>query len=490
MNAGAEKGHPESLGLVCPRCRSTDFTIGKTERQSGSVKRRRVCSGCGRVSYSREIWDREANEKSYVDAKLSRLATGIQTCFEQAGISITSSGIARKRRQNGTPTTSSHTDEDDMKTLNVPNRRLEAALCQASKLPNIEKHFDDETLQDAHDHYHSRIRLRQFLTECAKKNGDWQNDGFRVDQQTMRFAFGQIQASGLSNIDAGGILSNVANKHLEAGWGMGDMAWREVCRIRPVVDLKETTSYRMGADLKYERVGPDGQIKHGTLSETAYGNRAETFAKMAALTRQDIINDDMSAFTSVQFELGIGAIDAFNEIFWTEFLDNSSFFSIGHMNVSTGAGSALSITGLQAGEAVFMKQTKPNGQPLAVRPEILLVPEELRPPGDSLMTSEKIVTGESKTLGDANTYRNKFRVVSSPYMSNTNYTGYSATAWYLLANVVRMAVIETVFLNGQEQPVIESADSDFNVLGVQFRGYHDFGVRKQEYRGGVRSAGS
>ena len=52
------------------------------------------------------------------------------------------------------------------------------------------------------------------------------------------------------------------------------------------------------------------------------------------------------------------------------------------------------------------------------------------------------------------------------------------------------AVIEIGFLNGRDMPVIDSADADFNTLGIQFRGYHDFGVAKQEYRAGVRSKGT
>ena len=46
------------------------------------------------------------------------------------------------------------------------------------------------------------------------------------------------------------------------------------------------------------------------------------------------------------------------------------------------------------------------------------------------------------------------------------------------------------FLNGQQSPVVESADADFNVLGIQFRGYHDFGVDKAEYVSGVKSKGA
>lgn len=45
------------------------------------------------------------------------------------------------------------------------------------------------------------------------------------------------------------------------------------------------------------------------------------------------------------------------------------------------------------------------------------------------------------------------------------------------------------FLNGQESPMIETAEVDFQVLGVQMRGYHDFGVALQEPRGGVKSKG-
>lgn len=35
------------------------------------------------------------------------------------------------------------------------------------------------------------------------------------------------------------------------------------------------------------------------------------------------------------------------------------------------------------------------------------------------------------------------------------------------------------FLNGQESPTIETAEADVNVLGIQLRGYHDFGCSLQ-----------
>jgi hypothetical protein len=89
----------------------------------------------------------------------------------------------------------------------------------------------------------------------------------------------------------------------------------------------------------------------------------------------------------------------------------------------------------------------------------------------------------------SNPHQGKFRVEVSRYLSNSQYTGNSAKAWYLLAEPTDLPAIEVAFLNGLGAPTIETADADFNVLGVQMRGYHDFGVALQDPRGGLKSKG-
>ncbi|MDR1384641.1 MAG: hypothetical protein LBJ67_12485 [Planctomycetaceae bacterium] len=64
--------------------------------------------------------------------------------------------------------------------------------------------------------------------------------------------------------------------------------------------------------------------------------------------------------------------------------------------------------------------------------------------------------------------------------------GNSATAWYLLADPLWLASLEVAFLGGQDRPTVERADADFNILGVQFRGYIDFGVKEQDWRGALQ----
>lgn len=186
--------------------------------------------------------------------------------------------------------------------------------------------------------------------------------------------------------------------------------------------------------------------------------------------------------------LGRGAANKLNSVFWTVFLDNSAFFTSGNSNVGVGAGYALSAAGLAAGEIVFMNQTDPDGLPLGINPAILLVPTTLKTTAMTLMNSQYLIDGTATaTQGSSNVFQGRFRVESSPYMENTSYTGYDTVAWYLLADPMDMAVIEVAFLNGRESPVVETAEASFNVLGVEMRGYHDFGVALQEPRGGVRN---
>jgi hypothetical protein len=50
------------------------------------------------------------------------------------------------------------------------------------------------------------------------------------------------------------------------------------------------------------------------------------------------------------------------------------------------------------------------------------------------------------------------------------------------------SALEVAFLGGQERPTVERADADFNILGIQFRGYIDFGVREQDWCGALKVA--
>jgi len=66
----------------------------------------------------------------------------------------------------------------------------------------------------------------------------------------------------------------------------------------------------------------------------------------------------------------------------------------------------------------------------------------------------------------------------------------NAAPWWLVADPLGMPLMEVAFLNGAQEPVVETAEADFNTLGIQMRVYFDYGVAFAERRAAVYSTGA
>ena len=371
----------------------------------------------------------------------------------------------------------------------VTGHVLEAACMLSAHVENLEKLHDEKTLEMASKRFRGGIGLQELLLEAAWANG-YTGRNFRDSRSVLRFAFAQDIQAEYSTIDIGGILSNIANKFLLEGFFSVEGTWRNICAVRNVSDFKTVTSYRLIGKDQYELVAPGGELKHGTLGNESYTNKADTYGLLLSVDRRDMINDDLGAITTVPRKLGRGSGLKINDVFWTNFLNNAAFFSAGNKNYLTGADTILSIDGLTKAEQTFLDQVDSDGKPVGIMPSILLVPTALSAVATQLYKSLEIRDTTSNTKYPvANPHQGMFRAEVSRYLGNSLYTGNSAKAWYLLADPKDLPVIEVAFLGGQESPTIETAQADFDVLGIQMRGYHDFGVNLQDARGGVKSKG-
>jgi hypothetical protein len=379
---------------------------------------------------------------------------------------------------------------------------LEAAICQSRKIPGHEKHFDDQTLQASHKTFgRSGIGLQQLLLMAAAANGYSANAGERISNGNLRnvlraaFPGGGVQAA-FSTTSLPGILSNVANKELLAGYesDIQLMLWKQIADVKSVSDFKTVTSYRMLDSLEYEQLGAGGKIKHGSLGEESYTRAASTYAKMSSLTRVDIINDDLGALDDLRKRLGMGAAQKLSNVFWQTFLTaTSTLFTTARGNYISGSTTNLGTdgVGLQLGLNDFktMRSSAADGaKRIGGQPKILLVPTELSVIAEQFYKNQNL--GSGTTVADANIHANKYEPIEVPWLSDSEFTGYSTTAWYLLRDPAMYATMVVSFLDGIEQPTVESAEADFDTLGVDFRGYHDFGVDQAEYVGGLMSKGA
>lgn len=356
-------------------------------------------------------------------------------------------------------------------------KTLECAMMQSSGVSGdaLVKAYGEKTVDAADKQFKGRMGPQRLLMECAQRNGSrirFFNDDPR---EVLRAAF--------STKDIDGILGNTANKQLLAGFDGVESVWRQITAVRNVSDFKTVTSYRMTGAFQYEKVGATGELQHAQADEESFTNKADTYGIMFAVTREDIINDDLGALTTLPRKIGRGAALKINDVFWREF----ATITFSGANASTGV---FGIAGLTAAELKFLNKVDADRKPLAIMPSILLVPNALKTAAEQLMGSANLLaTGDTDaTMAAANPHAGKWRVLASSYLGNASY-GNSAVKYYLLANPADGAVIETAFLYGVESPTVESADADFNVLGIQMRGYHDFGVSDADVRYGVGSSG-
>jgi hypothetical protein len=354
-----------------------------------------------------------------------------------------------------------------------------ALATSGSSMTFLEAQYDEKTLEVV-DKFRG-IGIQEFCElSCSGKY----LPKFRRDSR------GWLEAA-FSSVSLPGILSNVANKVLLEGFLTMDDTWRKIVKIASCSNFQQHTRYRMNGMFKFEKVGPDGEIKHGRLGEQQFSQQLETHGIMFALTRQMIIDDDLGAFADIPRGIGVGAAEAINDAVWNCILANANqkdgnpFFGDVHKNLMTGPDAKLSIDGLTGAEIKFAEQERVPGRPLGIPPKIILVPVTLKVVAEMLMKSLTVneSTDPNKPKPVNNPHAGKYEVVSSPYLSSKAITGNSITAWYLFADPLRLPALEVAFLGGQDRPTVERADADFNTLGVQFRGYIDFGVKEQDWRG-------
>ncbi len=368
---------------------------------------------------------------------------------------------------------------------------LEAAACLSAGIgqESVARSYGDRVAEAA---YPMRsIGLRELVAECARLEGMDVPRVFGDGTATIR--------AGFSTVSLPGILENVMNKTMLAAYQTAPIAAFDVCSVGSVSDFKEVTRYRLLGTGGFEKVAPDGELKHGKLSEQQFKNRADTYGQILMLTRRDIINDDLNAFLDIPRQMGRSGAESIDDLFFSLLLSNpGSFFSVGNGNYLSGADTAFGPDSLTQAKTLFRKQKAGPGskakdkKPINIRPELLAVPVELETEAELLMGSAQLMMdsmGAKTKIPVDNPHRNKYKVVSAPHLSDSYYAGASGKAWYLFANPNILPAFEIVFLNGRRVPTIERIEAPANMLGMGFRGYIDVGVQEQDPRGAVKVKG-
>jgi len=385
---------------------------------------------------------------------------------EKTELIVAKAELAAERKQNERPKTPAVVG---MRGKEVDSNILAAAVSLHAGLTDVEKSFGAETCQKGAD-----LKLHSFT--------DLIRAGLAATGKVLEFSRHEtrefLQAA-FSTRDIANVLSNVANKFIAEGHGTVEQVWRKIAAVRPVVDFKANTGVRLIMSNLLQSVGPGGEIQHGELSDETRTVQADTKALMFGVSRKDIINDDLGVLSDIPRRLGSASGRTFNTDFWTAFeAAVAAAFTSDHKNTTTGA---LTATTMGVANQLFRALEDPDGNPLGILGSVLLTGSTAAGPSEDLFISQNMVGGGTKSPS-GNRFYHKFAPEQSAYLSDA--------PWYLAANPSAMPLMEASFLNGREEPFVETVDADFNTLGVQMRCYYDYGTDFAEWQGGVYSTGA
>lgn len=369
-------------------------------------------------------------------------------------------------------------------------------VLEASDRPEIR----DISLLGIYDIVHQRVHGHRFP-------GRLNTDAF-LDQMRQTLFQERMMASGgtgTTSWTALTIFDDAANKMLMGAYNAVPTTWQEWVLVRSVNDFKTSNLYRMHVTGGYQPVGADGRLKHGGFADDKYTHSADTFGKIVGLTRKDLINDDLGAFNAIMTALGSEGARFLEELFYVQLLTQTATLFPTDSSLGNYTNSAMTVDGLTAAELLFANQTYDNA-PIYFQGSILLNGTGTSVKANELYTKtslEVLQTANAKGRPNDNPHVGKFRPVVSAYLNNTaikrrsvgtiggSISGQDSDHWYLLCppSQGQGGVIIGSFLNGRQSPTVASSDMAFDMLGLQWRAYHDAGADNGDPKLGVHSAG-
>ena len=290
------------------------------------------------------------------------------------------------------------------------------------------------------------------------------------------------------------ILSNVMGRTIEAAYMEATSDIRLFATVKSAANFKAQKSIRPSSVENAELTGPTGEIAHGTVrEEDTYDWQISTYGKMLSITRQDIIDDNLSLFDDIPVMLATSAARTLLDLFYTAIINGqtNSFFSSGNGNLLTTA-SALGSGTLQTGVSTFRGQVDSKGNNISIKPRVLLVSPTTEFTARTLLNSAEIRNTTANTVsvtGNPTMGIVEHLVVEARLANSDKFANALATNWFLFGGPSSSAII-LGFLDGRQSPVVETEPAPFNTLGQQFRVYHDFGVALGDTKAALKATGA
>ena len=282
------------------------------------------------------------------------------------------------------------------------------------------------------------------------------------------------------------LFSNLAGKSLDAAYNEEPHTWKALARQRNLPDFKQASDLVIAADLAPEQLLEGGEYKKGTLKEAQATWKLATYARKICITRQAIINDDLSALECVPEYLGRGFRRLESNLVWALItgnavtsVDNQALFAAGHANTGTGV---IGIAGMNAAKKAMRKQTDISGVTVNLTPDYLVVPSDLEATALQFLYPSGYAPAAMTGAAGPNVYAGSMQLIVEPRLDG------SAVQWYAAAGPSKVDGLVFGYLADEPGPSITPVpERDPDGLSILAR--FDFGAAVMNYRFIYRSSG-
>jgi hypothetical protein len=316
----------------------------------------------------------------------------------------------------------------------------------------------------------------------------------RQEIASEALAAGQRSGGMHSTSDFPFVLANVASKTLRAAYEQSPQTFRPLVREVSVPDFKSVSRVQMGEAPAFERVNEHGEFERGTIGEGREQYSIATYGKVVAITRQVIINDDLSAFTRVPQAFGFQAANLESDLVWAQIVgnpvmgDGQTLFHSTHGNVLTPAG--ISADSVAAGFEAMRLQKGLDGKTLLnIMPAYIIAPVAAQMKVSQFLTA---ITA-SQTASTVPDYIRTVTPIIEPRLDGgfTNPVTGAAVAgnrfnWFMAAAPGMVDTVELAYLEGQ-QGVYTETRTGFDVDGVEVKVRLDAGSKVIDWRAFARN---
>ncbi|WP_108700610.1 ClpP-like prohead protease/major capsid protein fusion protein [Phytobacter sp. SCO41] len=310
--------------------------------------------------------------------------------------------------------------------------------------------------------------------------------GFGNRSQIVNLAFTH-STSDFSHILAGG-----AEKSVLTGWQNSGETFQQWTKTGSLSNFHEAKRVGLNGFSELEKVPEGAEYKYVTTSDNGVPIALATYGNIFSVTRQAIINDDLSQLSTIPQAMGRAAARTVGNLVYLQLTANASFtdgkalFHADHNNLIS---KGMDTDGLNEARKTMRLQEDANGDPINVIPAYILVPAALEGAANRavLSSSSLFPVDQNGTLnqnpGIINMVKDMAQVIVEPRLDKAN-----NKQWYVAA-AQGTDTIEVAYLDGMDTPYLEQMDG-FTVDGVAWKVRIDAGVAALDYRGLVKSNGA